>query len=173
MASTERQRPPRRQGAEDRTGAGSGPGRAELVSFTNRSVVVRVGAKKRRYCATPGRGAAPALRPEQHMVMGDYHRARQGFSTDAELARVMGVHRSRVAAWKNGEMPDPANMELLTALGVVVHELAQFMDPEVIPDWLTTGQVEADGREPIELLREGALTEVLQLANATEHGAYV
>lgn len=61
---------------------------------------------------------------------------------------------------------------LLASLEIVVNQLAQFMDPEVIPDWLTTPQVEAGGREPIELLRQGALTEVLELVNTTEYGAY-
>lgn len=115
-------------------------------------------------------GAPPS--PEQHMVIGDYHRARQGFESDAELARLIGVHRSRVSGWKNGELPDRAHARLLTAVAVVVGELARFMDPAVIADWLTAPQPELDGREPIERLRQGRLADVLQAVNATEHGAY-
>lgn len=111
-------------------------------------------------------------RPEQHIVLGDYHRARRGFAGDAEMARVMDVPESHVSAWRAGKLPERGDARLLAALGIVVDELAQFMDPEVIPDWLTTPQIEAGGREPIELLRQGALAEVLQLANAAEYGAY-
>ncbi|HEX2205169.1 MAG TPA: antitoxin Xre/MbcA/ParS toxin-binding domain-containing protein [Longimicrobium sp.] len=116
--------------------------------------------------------AGAPLNPERHMVIGDYHRARQGFESDAELARLIGVHRSRVSGWKTGELPDRAHARLLTAVAVVVGELARFMDPAVIADWLTAPQPELDGREPIERLRQGRLTDVLQAVNATEHGAY-
>lgn len=127
-----------------------------------------------RYTSDPRRLVRkPALRPEQHMVIGDYYRARQGFPSDAELARVIGVHRSRVTAWKNGEMPDPENARLLAALAYVVSDLLRFMMPEVVPSWLRAPKIDSQHRTPIELLREGDLTEVLQLANATEYGAYV
>jgi transcriptional regulator with XRE-family HTH domain len=111
--------------------------------------------------------------PEQHIVLGDYYRARRAFDSDAQLARVLGVHRSRISAWKKGKLPDREHARLLATLGIVVNELAEFMDSEVICDWLTAPQIEIGGREPADLLREGSLIEVLQLANATEYGAYV
>ena len=120
-------------------------------------------------------GAAPAapLRPEQYTVMGDYYRARRGFASDSQLAQALGVHRSRVSGWKSGDLPDRENARLLAGLGIVVDALLDFMDPDVVPDWLETGQYEARGRAPLDLLREGRLSEVLQLVNATETDAYV
>lgn len=56
-------------------------------------------------------------------------------------------------------------------LEIVVEELENFLDPDVIPDWLLTEQL--GGRTPMQALRDGHLAEVLQLVNATEHGAYV
>ena len=58
------------------------------------------------------------------------------------------------------------------ALAVLVRELENFLDPDVIPDWLLTEQHTLGGRTPLEALRNGDLAEVLQAANATEHGAY-
>ncbi len=111
--------------------------------------------------------------PEQVIAMADYHRARHGFASDQELAGVLGVHRTRLAAWKQGsEVPRPENSQLLSHLAVVVQELERFLDPEVIGDWLLGEQLALGGRTPVEALRDGRLAEVLQLANATEHGAY-
>lgn len=112
--------------------------------------------------------------PEQLGTLADYYRARRGFSHDAELAEALGVHRTRLAAWKRGSVtPNPVNARLLSWLAVVVAELGDFLDPDVIPDWLRTGQVTLGGQTPVDALREGRLADVLYAANATEHGAYV
>lgn len=112
--------------------------------------------------------------PEQVYAMADYLRARHGFSTDQEMAEVLGVHRTRLIAWKQGkDVPNARNAQLLSHLAVVVRELEEFLDPDVIPDWLLTEQYTLGNRTPVDALREGHLAEVLQAANATEHGAYV
>jgi DNA-binding transcriptional regulator YiaG len=84
---------------------------------------------------------------EQVFAMADYLRARRGFSTDQEMAELLGVHRSRLIAWKQGgDVPNPQNRRLLSHLAIVV--------------------------PPVQALREGSLADVLQAANATEHGAF-
>lgn len=127
-------------------------------------VVLQVGSRRERF--------TQPLSPEQHIVVGDYHRARRGFASDSQMADVLGVHRTRIAAWKTGRTPDAENAEVLSALAITVDTLLRFLDPEVVPDWLTTEQFELHSG-PIEALRAGRLAEVLQAANATEHGAYV
>jgi transcriptional regulator with XRE-family HTH domain len=105
--------------------------------------------------------------------MADYHRARRGFTDDAALAAVLGVNLTRLAAWKRGVVaPNAANARALSHLSVVVRELEEFLDPDVIPDWLLTEQITLGGRTPAEAIRKGRLAEVLYAANATEHGAY-
>jgi hypothetical protein len=111
---------------------------------------------------------------EQVYAIADYLRARRGFSSDQEMAEVLGVHRTRLIAWKQGtELPNAVNSQLLSHLAVVVQELEEFLDPDVIPDWLLTEQYTLAGRTPVDALRAGQLAEVLQTANATEHGAYI
>lgn len=110
---------------------------------------------------------------EQVIAMADYLRARRGFSSDLEMAELLGVHRSRLIAWKQGaDVPNPQNRQLLSHLAVVVQELTEFLHPDVIPDWLVTEQHTLGGRTPVQALREGSLADVLQAANATEHGAF-
>lgn len=98
-------------------------------------------------------------------------RGANGFASDSEMADVLGVHRTRIAARKTGRTPDAQNSELLSAVAITADALLSFLDPEVVPDWLTTEQFELHSG-PIEALREGRLAEVLQTANATEQGAY-
>lgn len=151
-------------------GAGGGviPSEPTIVDFRPEagSVVIRYRTSTRRFVLEKS--------PEEMVVMGDYHRARKGFSSDLELAEILGVHRTRLAAWKAGSaLPEAENARLLSHLAVVVDVLDRFLDPDVIPDWLLTEQLTLGDRTPIDALRAGHLTEVLQVANATEHGAYV
>ncbi len=110
---------------------------------------------------------------EQTLLLADYLRARQGFATDAELATVLGIHPSQISRWKSGEFPSTENAALLRQLAVVTEELVQFLDPEVVADWLTTPQFELANRTPMQALRESRLADVLLAANATEYGAYI
>jgi hypothetical protein len=112
--------------------------------------------------------------PDKLAAMADYLRARRGFPNDAGLAAVLGVHRTRLAGWKQGTVaPNSENARVLSHLSVVVRELEEFLDPDVIGDWMLTKQLALGGRTPAEALRDGHLAEVLYAANATEHGAYV
>lgn len=107
-------------------------------------------------------------------AMANYRWARRGFSTEEEMASVMGVLRTRLSAWSQGaDAPDPRNAKLLSDLAVLVQELAEFLDCDVIPDWLSAHQHGLGGWTPVDALRAGHLADVLQLVNATEHGAYV
>jgi DNA-binding transcriptional regulator YiaG len=119
-------------------GGEAGPDRVVVRDFQpERGVaVLEFGRQRVRY--TREKTAA------QVVAMADYLRARRGFSTDQQMAEMLGVHRSRLIAWKQGtEVPNAANAHLLSHLAVV------------------------------KALRDGHLAEVLQTANATEHGAYI
>lgn len=114
------------------------------------------------------------LTAAQVLAKADYLRARRGFSTDQEMAEVLGVPTDVLVSWKRGnELPNAEDAYMFSHLAIVVRELEEFLDPEVIPDWLLTEQFALNGRTPVEALRDGHLAEVLQTANATEHGAYI
>ena len=105
--------------------------------------------------------------------MADYLRARRGFASDGELATCWACtgRSSRMEAGARGAQR--GNARALSHLAVVVGTLGEFLDPDVIADWLLTEQHTLSGRTPAEALRDGGLAEVLYAANATEHGAYV
>jgi DNA-binding transcriptional regulator YiaG len=145
-----------------------GSAREELLIrdfHPERSVVIEFQRQRVRYT----REKTPA----QIAAMADYQRARQAFASDQEMAELLNVHRTRLAAWKQGlEVPNPENAQLLSHLAVVISTLVEFLDEDVTGDWLLSPQLSLGGSTPLQALREGHLADVLQAANATEHGAY-
>lgn len=101
-----------------------------------------------------------------------YILARTAFESDSALADTLGVNRSRVARWKQGEAADPENEERLRHLGVVVSLLAGYLDRRAIPDWLTGVNPHLGHRRPIDVLMSGRLSEVVAAVEAEISGAY-
>lgn len=101
-----------------------------------------------------------------------YASARRAFSSDAELARALDVHRSQISRWKRGEPPEPLNEERLRDLDVVVSLLSGFLDESAIPDWLHGFNAHLGNRRPIDVLRTGRLSEVVAAIEAERSGAY-
>ena len=101
-----------------------------------------------------------------------YASARRAFSSDAELARALDVHRSQISRWKRGEPPEPGNEDRLRDLDVVVSLLSGFLDESAIPDWLHAFNAHLAGRRPIDVLRIGRLSEVVAAIEAERSGAY-
>jgi hypothetical protein len=101
-----------------------------------------------------------------------YLAARRAFGSDAELARILDVHRSQVARWKRGGRADPANEERLRNLGTVVDSLTGYLEPGVIPDWLMGANPHLGHRRPIDVLLTGRVTEVIAAVEAEKRGAY-
>ncbi len=101
-----------------------------------------------------------------------YASARRAFSSDAELARVLEVHRSQISRWRRGEPAEPANEERLRDLDVVVSLLSGFLDEIAIPEWLHGFNAHLGDRRPIDVLRMGRLSEVVAAIEAERSGAY-
>ena len=78
---------------------------------------------------------------------------------------------TRASRWSAGRLK--ATGGVARDLAIVVQELEEFLDPEVIPDWLLTEQYTLRSRTPIQALQDGDLAEVLRTVNETEHGAYI
>jgi len=101
-------------------------------------------------------------------------RARDAFRSDLEMAETLGIDRTRLIAWKRGSShPRQEQVRFLADVAAAVDTLLRFLHPTVIADWLATPQFQLGDRTPVEALREGRLADVLQAANATEHGAYI
>jgi transcriptional regulator with XRE-family HTH domain len=123
---------------------------------------------------TPPRPPSSALPPggrgERMAARCEF--ARRAFPSDAEMARVLGVDRSRMSRWRQGEPPDQANAERLLALDTVVELLTGYLDERSIPKWLYGINAQLRDRRPIDVIVSGRLSEVVAAIEAEKSGAY-
>lgn len=101
-----------------------------------------------------------------------YSTARRAFPSDADMAQVMDVHRSQITRWKQGSAPDPENAERLLGLDVVISLLEGFLEGESIPKWLRGINAHLGHRRPLDVLKEGRLSEVIRAIEAEKSGAF-
>ena len=113
--------------------------------------------------AAGGRGERMAWRCEH---------ARRVFDSDAELARVLGVDRSRVSRWRQGEPPDAANADRIVAIDAVVELLSGFLEERTIGKWLYGVNAHLRHRRPVDVLAAGRFSEVMAAIEAEKSGAY-
>ena len=101
-----------------------------------------------------------------------YGSVRRAFPTDAALADALHVHRSRITRWKHGEPPAPEHAEQLLRLDAVISLLTTYLDPEVVRDWLYGVNAQLGHRRPLDVLREGRLSDVIAAIEAERSGAF-
>lgn len=110
--------------------------------------------------------------PAQTIQRAQYLMARKAFATDSALADAIGVHRSQISRWKEGESPSPENAWVLRDLAFTVEALSEHLDTASIDPWLRGRTPELDGETPLEAIRGGRAAEVLMAMQAQVSGAY-
>lgn len=101
-----------------------------------------------------------------------YASVRAVFRSDAELATLLDADRSRAARWKSGAAMDATRWELLQALDAVVGMLRGWLAPATIPKWLHGINAHLGHRRPLDVLRDGRLSEVIAAIEAEKSGAF-
>ncbi len=115
---------------------------------------------------------ARRIRANKSSIKRAYHVAKVAFPDDADLARSLGVHRSAVVRWKRGEPPAPRNWEQLVGLDAVVSLLEGFLEVASIAKWLRGLNAHLGDRRPIDVIRQGRLSEVVAAIEAEKAGAF-
>jgi len=93
--------------------------------------------------------------------------------SQSNLADLLGVDRSSVTRWVKGEdLPDPENEEKIIALRYVISRLTRIFKEEVAASWLQGINALLGNQRPIDLLRNGRVTEVMAAIEQTETGSY-
>lgn len=99
--------------------------------------------------------------------------ARRAFPSDAQLAQALGVNRSQVKRWREGETePGQENAERVVGLDAAVALLSGYLEPTSIPKWLMGVNAHLGNRRPVDVLRDGNLSEVIGAIEALRGGAY-
>jgi transcriptional regulator with XRE-family HTH domain len=105
------------------------------------------------------------------VFLAHYLRVRRAFSSDVQMAEMLGLDRTRLIAWKKGaSVPRHEHLCYFADVATTVDALMNFLHPSLVADWLTAPRTEFADRTPVEMLREGRLPDVLMSVNATEHG---
>lgn len=120
----------------------------------------------------PERPLVQSVAPAECIQRAYYLEARRGFASDAALATAIGVHRSQVTRWAQGRSAHAENAWLLRDLAATVSRLADFYQTGTINRWLFGANPDLDGEQPMELLRQGRLPEVLMAVQAQTSGAF-
>jgi transcriptional regulator with XRE-family HTH domain len=92
--------------------------------------------------------------------------------SQAEVARTLGVSRSRISRWLKDEEPDLVNLRKLEGVEFIFARLLQTFEPSTARKWLTGVNAHLGDRRPVDLLRQGRVRDVLVAIEAEETGAY-
>lgn len=123
--------------------------------------------------ASSAERAGPRRAPGKSSYAQRLEAARRGFPSDAKVAEVLGVNRAQVKRWREGETePGPENADRIVGLDAVVELLSGWLEPSVIEDWLWGMNAHLGDRRPVDLLRQGNLSEVIAAIEAFKSGSY-
>lgn len=86
----------------------------------------------------------------------------EDLGAQARLADLLGVSRSRVTRWLQGEGIDPDNAQRIDELELVMATALRLYHPDVIEDWLNGINPHLGNRRPAWFLRRGRYDEVMR-----------
>ena len=92
--------------------------------------------------------------------------------SSTELAEITGVRERQVQHWAAGSSkPRDLARGRLTDVYYIVNQLRDVYHPEGIEIWMHARNRDLGGRRPIDLLRSGEFSEVLEAIERLTHGA--
>lgn len=97
---------------------------------------------------------------------------KRALSSDAEIARALGVNRSTIGRWRRGQAISSKHHEHVVALDAVIDLLSEMLEPESIPKWLEGFNAHLNDRRPLDVIRAGRTSEVIAAIEAQKSGAY-
>jgi hypothetical protein len=94
------------------------------------------------------------------------------FGSDSAAAEALAVSRAQPRRWREGQVPDPENRDRIVGLDAVLALLAGYLEASTIPKWLNGINGHLGNRRPINVLRQGRLSEVIAAIEAEKSGAF-
>lgn len=108
----------------------------------------------------------------ERLTRGKLERAIAVLGGHSEVARALGVHRSRITRWLAGEEPDARNRAKLDALEFVIARLLQAFPPDTARKWLAGFNAHLGDCQPLYLIAHNRIAEVLAAIEQDELGSY-
>ncbi len=92
--------------------------------------------------------------------------------TQARLAELLGVSRSRITRWLKNEGIDDLNAEKVDALEHVWSSLLRVYEPAAAREWLLGLNPDLGDRRPIDFIRSGRIEDVMRAIRAAQAESY-
>lgn len=94
------------------------------------------------------------------------------FRTQRRLADALGVSPAQISRWRRGQGLDEDNAERLDLLELTMSMLLRMYEPEAAEDWLFGLNRHLRNRRPIDVIRDGRVTELLAAIRQERAGSY-
>jgi uncharacterized protein (DUF2384 family) len=94
------------------------------------------------------------------------------FQSQAAVADLLGVSRSRVSRWLRGAGIDPQNAERVDLLELVMSNLVRLYELPAARAWLFGLNPQLGDRRPIDLVRAGKTEELMRAIRAERAGSF-
>ncbi len=94
------------------------------------------------------------------------------FRSQAALAEILGVSRSRVTRWLQNEGIDDLNAEKVDLLELAWSALLRVYEPAAAREWLLGINPDPGDRRPIDFIRQRRLEDVLHAIRAAQAESY-
>jgi transcriptional regulator with XRE-family HTH domain len=109
----------------------------------------------------------------QDVVAAEIEVLREVFGNQSAVADVLGVDRASVTRWlQRKDSPDLENEEKIAGVRYVMIRLSKIFKPQVAESWLKGINAHLDNNRPLDLLRDGRITEVISAIEQMEAGSY-
>jgi len=98
--------------------------------------------------------------------------ARRVFTSDAEVARALGVDPAEVARWRRGQRPAENDANRLAALDAMIQMLDGYLSPSRTRRWLTGPNANLGDGSPLTALRADEVPSVIAAVRVLRSGAH-
>jgi transcriptional regulator with XRE-family HTH domain len=94
------------------------------------------------------------------------------FRSQRRLADALGVSPAQVSRWRHGKGIDEDNADRLDLLELTISMLRRMYEPETVEDWLFGLNPHLRNRRPIDVIRLGAVEDILAAIRQERAGSY-
>ena len=88
------------------------------------------------------------------------------------VANLLDVNRSSISRWSKKETPDETNRIRITSLVLILQRLHKVFDPDTANSWLKGINAHLANQRPVDLIKQGRISEVLAAIEQIDLGAY-
>lgn len=93
--------------------------------------------------------------------------------SQAAVAELLGVSRSRVSRWLRDEQPDARNRRAVRSIEFVLDRLLEVYQRDTAVKWLHGFNAHLGDRRPIDLVRAGHSQDLIAAISAEQAGSFM